>query len=123
MSERNLEIKIISKKFGEIKIANTCFYNQSELLISAIEQLQQENKELRDRLEITQGHRENVQINELYERKEKEKYRNILNEFESWLEKYKKKLNTSDDFDRCARIIVIEVLDKLKKLKGEINEK
>ncbi len=47
---------------------------------------------------------------------------NILTEFEKWLEKKKKKLDTSNDFDRYARLIIIECLDKLQELKGDKNE-
>ena len=80
---------------SDLKVENTevtTLYfkkNETKLLLNYIEQLQQEN--------------------------EYNKY--ILAEFEKWLEKKKKKLDTSNDFDRYARLIIIECLDKLQELK------
>ena len=82
---------------SDLKVENTevtTLYfkkNETKLLLNYIEQLQQEN--------------------------EYNKY--ILAEFEKWLEKKKKKLDTSNDFDRYARLIIIECLDKLQELKGD----
>ena len=75
---------------------------------NAIEQLQQENEELKLTLKGT---------THCFDEEEHQRLNNILNEFEKLLEKQKKKLNTSNDFDRYARLIIIESLDKLQELK------
>ena len=42
---------------------------------------------------------------------------NIIDELEKDIQKRNKKLNTSDDYERFARLEVIDTIDKLKELK------
>ena len=78
--------------------------DDTKLLLNYVEQLQQENEELKETLKGT---------THCYDVEEHQRLNNILTEFEKWLDEEKRKLNTSNDFDRYARLIIIESLDKL----------
>ena len=97
-----------------------------------IEQLQQENKELKEKLDISEANYDIIydyfsQVNKLLgtelceeaieEILKLKRNNNILTEFERWLGKEKKKLDTSNEFDRYGRLIIIDCLDKLQELK------
>ncbi len=109
----------------ELDIANA----RADLLLE-IQQLQQENEDLKTMVNFPSviittcpkcGERYSINYcREIYELEDKnKKLNNILIEFEKGLEKKKKKLDTSNDFDRYARLIIIECLDKLQELKNK----
>ena len=94
-----------------------CLDNAKESLLNYIEQLQQENKELKEQLKINnQAFNFNVKTI-----KKHNKENNILTEFEKWLEEdIKNEIEHPipeiyHDCERCKTII----LDKLQELKKE----
>ena len=133
MSEE-LAIKIFKQFDFEIEICEKCprkkekertcigcLENAKESLLNYIEQLQQENEELKKQIEIkNSGYM--ASIEEVCE------YATALIEFEKWLEeRYKQQTETlnkmeEDNIERpyvkSRRYLVEECLDKLQELKG-----
>lgn len=106
------KITIINKQFGELKINNKGYFGIHKDIVNAIEQLQQENKELKEQNESLKKYYEydnkswkNLAIKQAHDFEIKN---NILTEFEKWLEE-----QYSTSFDPWFP----KILNKLKELK------
>ena len=102
------EIKLIDKTFRELEIDGSSYFAISRKVYDAIEQLQQENKELKDKIKVkNDGFM--ASIDETCE------YATILDKFEKWL---KEKMNFyKNNFQGYSYERYREILDKLQELK------
>lgn len=121
MGVKEMKIEIVNKEFNTIRVNHVILYDQPCEIVRAIEYLLQENEDLKLQLKGTthcydeEEHRKlNAEL-EVYRDAFHNEHRltHILNYLEYWL-KEKRKISCSIPV-KCA---YIEVLDKLKELKG-----
>lgn len=93
------KIKIINKKFGELNIDGVGFYDQPKLIVSCIEQLQQENKELKEKL----GHKNKV-IEEIKNIIQKHTYTQ-KDDYYDYCEQGISIVDSDDDYDKLIDIL------------------
>lgn len=90
--------------------------------INCIEQLQQENQNLKEELEdmtlcrdIASGHRKELQDEELRERRLKEKYKSVLDEIREYIKEHTMVDYNEFEYISTSPKAMLQILDKVNK--------